>query len=419
MTTDVVPETSLPDRAHDAAGESPMRLGPRLGLLFGLVTWASALRPLSSLPHGGVSLCAYSAALVAGGVVLWRLEPRSLARMCRWLGHPVALATAVGGLCVFNAIFLEWNNSLKAVGRDSTGDDAIIEAFRAFAAGLPMYSARLYDGAPISPGPLWVLINGWLAPLGAHFAMTPLYLVVVSMLLEPALRGAFCALVLLNPIALTTSGTGHDHVAIGLAFLACLLWARRASGAGHTLGLLLAGAVLGTSRVVYAGFPLLLALCASGLAPRARWTVAGLGTLSTLAAHAFFARAAPYQPAHLFERGLNNVGIPLMLLGGAGALLMLALAWRRASGRLGSPHWFAAILLVPHAAIALGELLSVHGRLPDWEGAGYLLPALPALAYAWLRALPLSTATSDRPAGVSEANGAAAWRSLPPYGAGP
>jgi len=387
VTTRLARETSLSSPREDAAAPSPLRLGTGLGLIFGLSTLASALRPLSPLPRGGALVCVYSAALALGCAVLWQLDARSLERSCRRLGHPIALGAVVASLCVFNAIFFDWNNSLKAVGRDSTGDDAIIEAFRAFAAGLPMYSAQLYDGAPISPGPLWVLLNGGLAELGAHFLMTPLYLVAVLMLLEPAQRGAISALLLLNPLVWTTSGSGHDHVAIGLAFVACLLWAQRASGAGSTLGLSLAGAVLGTSRVVYAGVPLLLALCATRSTPRARWTIAGLGTLLTLATHAaFVAQPAPYQPAHLFQRGLNKVGIPLMLLGGAGALLVLAR--RHASSRLASPHWFATLLLVPHGAIALGELLSVRGNVASWEGANYLLPALPALAYAWLRASP-------------------------------
>jgi hypothetical protein len=390
VTARVATGTSLsPARGDEAAPHSPPRLGPGLGLIFGVSTWTTALRPLGSLPHGGPLVCVYSAGLAVACAILWRLDARTLERACRRLGHPIALGTVLAGLCLFNAAFFAWNNSLKAVGSDSTGDDAIIEAFAAFAAGLPMYSAQLYDGSPISPGPLWVLLNGWLAPLGAHFLMTPLYLVAVWTLIDPARRGAFTALMLLNPLVWTTSGTGHDHVAIGLAFVACLIWARRASSAWSMLGLSLAGAVLGTSRVVYAGVPLLLALCATSSTPRARWTSAGLGTLLTLATHAIFsAQAAPYQPAHLFQRGLNNTGIPLMLLGGAGALFVLALAWRQTSSHLASPHWFAGTLLVPHAAVALGELLSVHGDVPRWEGANYLLPALPALAYAWLRASP-------------------------------
>lgn len=397
MTTRVATETPFSPPEQDAAAASSTRLRWLLSLVFGFVTLASALRPLASTPRGGLVPCVYYAGLAAGAAAVWRLDPRSLARVCRRLGQPLPLGVVLATLCVFNSFFFDWNNSLKAVGTDSTGDDAIIEAFRACVAGLPMYSARLYDGSPISPGPLWVLLNGWLAPLGAHFLMTPLYLLAVSMLIEPALRGAFPLLLLINPLVWTTSGTGHDHVAIGLAFLACLLWARRAFGGAQTLGLTLAGAVLATSRVVYTGFPVLLALCATRLPARARWTVAGLGTLLSLAAQAaFIAQPAPYQPAHLFQRGLAHVGVPLMLVGAAGALLVLALAWRRASSCLASPHWFAAILLVPHGAIALGELLSVHGRVANWEGANYLLPALPALVYAWLRAVPSSSASSAR-----------------------
>jgi hypothetical protein len=46
-------------------------------------------------------------------------------------------------------------------------------------------------------------------------------------------------------------------------------------------------------------------------------------------------------------------------------------------------------LLVPHAAIALGELITTGGRIERWEGANYLIPALPALAYAWIRSARL------------------------------
>lgn len=271
-----------------------------------------------------------------------------------------------------------------------------------------MYDARLYDGAPISPGPLWVLANGWLATLDLHFLMTPLYLAAVLLLLERAQRPPFLLLALINPLVWTTSGTGHDHVAVGLSFLLCLLWARRAgSGAAHATGLVVAAAVLGTSRIVYAPFPILLALCAEGLPRRARWAIGVLGTLLTLGAHALFmAQVAPYQPAHLLDRGLRNVGVPLMIAGSAGALVVLVSAWRWAAARLSSPACFAWALLVPHAAIALGELLTVRGRVVHWEGANYLIPALPALAYAWIRAVgpschaPLHTARPTSPRGV-------------------
>jgi hypothetical protein len=400
MTTPLLFRSSLP-RAS-AALASVISGGSAIGLSFWLSTAVSSLRPIEALPFGEALAVLYTAALAAGGVWLWRRPAApGLTRAGRWLSRPAVIATAVAALCLFNAFFFEWNNSLKAVGRDSTGDDAIIEAFRAFAAGLPMYSARLYDGAPISPGPLWVLQNGWLATLGAHFLMTPLYLVAVLLLLEPAQRGWFCALCLLNPLVWTTSGAGHDHVAIGLAFLACLLWARRSAGVAPAIGLTLASAVLATSRVVYLGFPLLLALHATRLAPRVRWMIGGLGTALALAAHVvFIAQDAPYQPSHLFHRGLTMVGLPLMLAGGAGGLLVLALAWHRASTRpRGSLDWavpacFAAVLLVPHAAIALGMLLSVQGRVADWEGASYLMPALPALAYACLLAAQVSPPTT-------------------------
>jgi hypothetical protein len=378
------------------------RLAPGVGLAFALATAASGSRVLWGLPAGGVLVLLYWVALAAGVALASRRSgARWLSPASARLSHPIALGAVVLALCAFNAVFFQWNNSLKAVGRDSTGDDAIIEAFRSFAAGLPMYDARLYDGAPISPGPLWVLLNGWLATLGAHFLMTPLYLVAVLFLLEQGERAGFLALALCNPLVWTTSGTGHDHVAIGLAFLGCLLWARRAGpGVAHVLGLVVAGAILGTSRIVYVGFPILLALCAERLSPRARWCVGGLGTALALGTHAgFMAQAARYQPAHLLDRGLRNVGVPLMIIGAAGALLVLAFAWRRAAARFASPVCFASALLVPHAAIALGELLSVHGRVAVWEGANYLLPALPALAYAWLRAAPLSSAAA--PASVA------------------
>ncbi len=347
-----------------------------------LVLAIPSIRPILVLTDSYGLFCLYLS-VYALTLVFWLRSLRLRALIEGRSGRGVVIALMLGfvGFC---ALFYQWASTLE-VG-NSTGDDAVIQPFRAWLSGHSMYGERLFDGAPISPGPLWVLQNGWLSTLGAHFLLTPVYLGATLFLMDSRLRAPFALFFLGSPLVLSTAGTGHDHVAVGLAMLACFLLARdRAlTSAGFSLLVLLALA-LGTARIIYPGFALLLALSVPAMPLRRRWLlviVAGLGSLSI---HLWgYQHFEHYQPLHLLDRGWSRVGLELMIL----VALLLAAAVAITGGRKDETGarslFFVTMLLLPHLGIAVGELAASEFELAHWEGANYLFPASPALLWSCL-----------------------------------
>ncbi len=367
-----------PDRLNQALSTTALLTALFLALAF------PALRPIGVLCPGWLQL-AYVLAIAIGIALL----PRAHRGFLDHTGTitQAGLSLLLIAFVLFCAQFYPWASSL--VEGNSTGDDAIIEPFRALLAGDPMYSARLFDGVPVSPGPLWILVNGWLSAIGLHFVLTPLYLLPALWLLPCGQRLPFALLLLASPLVWSTAGTGHDHVAIGLGFLTAYLAAPllARSRTGFVL-LVVMVAALASSRIIYLPWPVLLAVSVPGLRRSQRWWLAiAAMVIATTAMLASWHQAGSFPPAHLLQRGLG-VTPPWLIV--AGALVTALLAWhllrRRRGDGLGLAVYAAALVLA-HFAIATAELLAVHGEIARWEGANYVLPALPTLIVASLMAL--------------------------------
>ncbi len=343
-----------------------------------------ALRPIGVLCPGWLQL-----AYVLVIAVCVALLPRACRCASQRAGavNDIALAVLLIVFVLFCAQFYPWASSL--VERNSTGDDAIIEPFRALLYGDPLYSARLFDGTPVSPGPLWILVNGWLSAIGLHFLLTPLYLLPCLWLLPREQRLPFAVLMLASPLVWSTAGTGHDHVAIGLGFLTAHLAAPRLarSRTGFVL-LVVMVAAMASSRIIYLPWPVLLALSVPGLRRSQRWWLAiAAMVIATTAMLASWQQAGSFPPAHLLQRGLGVTPAWLIV---AGVLVAILLAWHLLRSRRGDGlglAMYAAALVLAHFAIATAELVAVHGEIARWEGANYVLPALPTLIVASLMAL--------------------------------
>ena len=64
----------------------------------------------------------------------------------------------------------------KLSGMGSTGDDAVIEPAKTLLECGRLYDTVLYDGAPVSPGPGWIILNAPFALLHIYWLMNTVYI---------------------------------------------------------------------------------------------------------------------------------------------------------------------------------------------------------------------------------------------------
>jgi len=277
----------------------------------------------------------------------------------------------------------------RGAGSGSTADDAMILAARSFRTSGSMYGEMVPPKIPISSGPGWVLLNLTLANPALYWLLSPFYILLAVFAFSRAIHSAqpaAYALCLLSSSLLFWEllTTGQDLVAVGFAFAVLTLatWklcrAPRPSWPLVILTGVLAGLVA-TSRVPFAGFPMLLALLAWKNNRTTALLIAGAGMMTVMGLHAgFYATSNLYQPFHLLKRGGKNVGIDLIGLGLLAETFALVFAYRGVSGRVSS--WLRGAwlgLFIPLLLISFGELRMVAWSFARWEGANYLFPCIP------------------------------------------
>lgn len=367
-------------------------MSPPLVLLW-LLLWLPALRPLFKYaPLPGLLAGLWGAALLAG-LWAWRTYGRGHPRLMPLLNRWLSSYLLIGGMTLAVGGIYPIADARKLLGKGSTADDAMIEPARALLATGQLYDVSLYDGAPISPGPGWILLHAPLVWLGLYWLITPLHLLLLLGVLRqglgapPAPMTAFVGLLGSSLLTWDLLVTGHDLIALSLALLSLTLLAHRTATEATLarrwlLPLALLMGVVATARVVFLCHPLLMGafLWRSGQRRPALW-LTGLALAVALGLHAWgYLSHDLYQPLHLFGRGERNVGTWLIGLGGIATLAVGGWVWW--SLRPTRDHWLRGLsycLLVPLATIALGEWLAVGGDFARWEGANYLLPPLVAL----------------------------------------
>ena len=250
------------------------------------------------------------------------------------------------------------------------------------------YDIRLYDGAPISPGPGWLFLN---IPFGfqlLHSLLTPAYFLACSHIWRtligenanlPIILCMFC------PIFWSLTGSGSDLVALGFALLLCFLVVECYLNSGKSVAwiALLVGTIA-TSRIIFIGLPVLLGILffKRNKAVSIRFACAGLAV--SLVWHLLFWSISDfYPPLHLIGRGTGNVSANLMLVAGLLIIYCLFDFFRKQENdfyrRL---QTYVCVLASALGAIALGELGAVRYDFGLWEGASYLFVAAPAVAFA-------------------------------------
>ena len=340
---------------------------------------------LVAAANGFSFVYAAAAALV---LTVLRAQPawldRAARRLAAWGLLPMLPALA---LAVADAVYYP---ATRHFAHPSTGPDAMIVPVLRLLAGVDPYAGRLWDGAPISPGPGWLLLNAPLTASGLIVLFSPVWLAWATWLVgaRHAAGGLlFAALLFACRNFLVQSAAGHDIFAVNLAVAVVCLLAPSAAGRGKRLVAVavLAGCVL-TARV-----PMIVLLPVFGLAlgrgdRRDGWLFVLVAGAVALALHGGFAAWAmgvgdAYQPLHVLHRAAAGAGPLFLGLAVGGGLLAGWLVWR-----LAAPNDVSLLLccwlleFALFAPVGVGELVNVaHFNLAQWEGQNYVGWSLPLL----------------------------------------
>jgi len=339
---------------------------------------------------GGVAAAAIYAALLILLLAAVNVEGwiGVLARS-RVLAGGAIIALAVANFAVFPR--------MRLVAHPSSAPDALSVPFARLLAGREPYGKLLFDGAPISPGPGWIVLHGVFTATGLTPLIVPVWLGLATWMVgksgaKPAL---FVALVFAPLAFLQMSVVGHDIFAISLAFIVMLLAAFAVPPQGFgLLALAVFAGTIATARLPLILLPLIIGL---GLARRRNAACgirfAVIATVTAVLWHGGFwlwcLKAGDfYQPLHVFQRAHSGAGIWFTLLGALGGVASWVWIWLKPKSDISD--WLFALWLLQTALflpIGVGEL--VHAQhsdwsnrqgWADWEGKNYIAYPLPLLA---------------------------------------
>jgi hypothetical protein len=336
------------------------------------------------------------ALFVVGGVGLTVL---AVSRPCltALLASRTVVGLASAGLVVALLYAYPRAIALAAVGRGSDQDDCVALLVDNVLALREPYSLS-YGGNPCSTGPAELLLYLPVAVSRAWFAVVPVLTValgywVLSRLVDRRLARLLTLTQFVSLLFLELSAVGSDFVLIGWLFAAAVVLARDGLRDRDRLLVVLGGPaylVFAGSRVPLAasaaGSVWVLVVLFGGRGARLAVSVA-VGTAATYLA-AYLAGPSSFGPAHLFGKAGRLLGE----LGFAATVLVVAVAGALAVGtllpafrRIAERHYLAlnlALVLLPMAVAAAGELAARGYDVARWEGLNYLLLAVPALLVA-------------------------------------
>jgi hypothetical protein len=360
-------------------------------MLFVLYSLAGAVNILEVHTHHGL-LGGILYGIVLAVASYWVLFSRH-PPVARKLFRSLALWLTV--LAVLGLIDARHNHKAEAGGSPMTTSLALEYPARAFLHGHEMYSVTA-NGAPISPGPGWILLWSPITVPGWTGLLCAIALAVVVVLLyrrSAIAAGCFALLMLVQPLFLSQMANGQDLFAIAFALVALALLLERADTDWKITALGVLGGVVATARVPIVAF---VALIGVGLWKRdrragVRFLVVSLAVATAFHAEgAYFAHLAShfYQPMHVLGRasaagGISHVKGAALLV--AGTLFAL---WRIRGNAVSWLLWTFATMSLLFTPEGVGEYFTVHRW--DWEGANYISFPIPLL----LAALVLMSAKS-------------------------
>jgi len=259
---------------------------------------------------------------------------------------------------------------------------------RALLHGREPYGVALPGGAPVSPGPGWILLllPATAAGLTGLLGMAALSVAVaVLWRRDRTSAGLFCVLMLVQPLFESQAANGQDLYVVSLALVTCALLLNRYGerrDAAAWLGVL-------SGFVATARMPMVAILMVPGVGLLRRDRRAGAAFLATMlgvtaalnGAFAVWARRSRdwFQPMHVFGRGTYQAGhaseVVVAVLGAGAIAWVLLRMGDRASDWIFGMWLLMSALFIPEAVKEL-VMLRYDWR---WEGSNYFTFPLPLL----------------------------------------
>ncbi|MDQ6840246.1 MAG: hypothetical protein M3137_18410 [Actinomycetota bacterium] len=304
-----------------------------------------------------------------------------------------ASAVMLAAIAAASFVLYQGERSRIARGAGGTQAQALFAPDQALVHGHHLYSVVLMRGNPVSPGPLWLIVNvpfsfPHLFPLLLPFWLTVAVVVLRRSLGRRAEVAVGLGLLCCSPHLYVMLAEGQDLLVLGALMVALVALAHRLRpGDGASVALGLSAAVIANSRVIYLLLPVLLGLFLARRDRRRAWLVGAIGVAVAGGAHLVASVGThPYPPAHLFGRATTeptaNIAIGITV-----TAVIVVVALRRLSPDVRT--WFTCLawcVALPHAFIGLGELEALQFTFRSWEGANYLFVGAAAVLAAVLAA---------------------------------
>ncbi|TCT06695.1 hypothetical protein [Aquabacter spiritensis] len=179
-------------------------------------------------------------------------------------------------ITLLTLIIYSYADARKTSGLGSDNDDGLITGAQSLVRTGNSYAMRLYTGNPISAGPGWILLVAPLSLTGLYGLLTPLAIAAAAFAARTggtswgAINLAL-ALLFSSLAAWHMTVTGLDYIPLMLLLVAVTLGLAEARSPAVLVVLTLALGLLGTARIVFLYWPVLVAFA---LVPVRGWKVA-------------------------------------------------------------------------------------------------------------------------------------------------
>lgn len=340
--------------------------------------------------HFPIFIGLYSVMLIGALAVISSLSKKKFGL----LEHNWPWLMAILALLALNFMFY---SKTRLVDHPSTAPNALVEpAMNMFLKYSDPYSVTLFDRAPISPGPGWLILNAPLSLANLIPLLNPIYAALAAWMISLRQKreaSLFVILLMSSLCYLQMSVVGDDLPAITCALVSLTIALRRYHYSIIVLALLaLLTGFVSTARIPLGIAPLVLGACLMKIDRAKGIRFAILATVITLLLHGIFycwsiQSGSIYQPLHVFGRGYGS-GSAVFLL--CGFIFWIAVGhwnWAAVNDRVDSWLVFLwGVLAVPFMFVGIGELFGAGvfsaQSWASWEGKRYVFFTSPLLIAA-------------------------------------
>jgi len=326
--------------------------------------------------------------LILWGIAIYIvLTPNFIKRVKKYFDNPVIFFIMLG---VSIAARLLLYPLVDGIGFGATGDDAFFLPINRLLNIERPYEIKLYDGAPISPGMGWLLINFPFGVSDLFPYLVPIYLGFTAYALNKYFKSwllvnLVIAIFMSTTIFWTLLGSGHDLVAVALTIIISFITVELhiTSSRKWYLVAIMVGC-FSTSRIVFIALPFLFMVLLFRYHRLYAIKFFCLSLSFTILFHLVgYIISDWYQPFHLIYRGFNNIGTGVILIGSVFLIFAVIFMYSYVGKTIYSRLIFYALIIgILFSIIAIGELRSVGYDFSRWEGLSYLYVASPIVVLA-------------------------------------